>query len=109
VKVYEDIPLEALAALADETKRQGLHFAGHVSEETLRVIDAVRYGQRSVEHVRSNLIVCFADSNTQLEQLFEYDKWDVNDRAWSTPHKRRVAYAHACRAGNHGYCCNRRL
>lgn len=86
VKVYEGIPLEALAALADETKKRGLHFAGHVSEETLRVVDAVRYGQRSVEHVRSNLLVCFAESNTQLEQLFESDKWDVDDRAWSTPH-----------------------
>ena len=86
VKVYEDIPVDALAALADETKKRGLHFAGHVSEETLRVVDAVRYGQRSVEHVRPNLIICFADTNTQLEQLFESDEWDVNDRAWSTPH-----------------------
>lgn len=86
VKVYEDIPLDAFVALADETKERGLHFAGHVSEETLRIVDAIRFGQRSIEHVRSHLLLCFADTTDQLEQLFESDRWDIEDRIWAAPH-----------------------
>lgn len=86
VKVYEDIPLDAYAALAEEAKERGLHFAGHVSEETLRIADAVRLGQRSIEHVRSHLLLCFADTADQLEQLFDSDRWDLEDRTWAAQH-----------------------
>lgn len=86
VKVYEDIPLAAFAALAEEAKRYGLHFAGHVSEETLRIVDAIEYGQRSIEHVRAHLLLCFAERDGQLEQLFLSDNWDAGDRLWAAPH-----------------------
>ena len=88
VKVYEDIPLDALLAISNEAKKQNVPFAGHVSEETLRAIDAVRAGQRSVEHVRSNLLVCFAESEDQLQRFFESDHWSAQDRQWAEPHIR---------------------
>ena len=86
VKVYEDISLETLRAIASEAETQGVHFAGHVSEETLRTIDAVESGQRSIEHVRANLLLCFADTDEQLQELFVSDQWDADDRQWAARH-----------------------
>ncbi|MEZ5919909.1 MAG: amidohydrolase family protein [Parvularculaceae bacterium] len=86
VKVYEDIPPTAFAALASEAKIRGLPFAGHVSVETLTVKEAIAAGQRSVEHVRSHLLLCFARTDEELETLFDADHWDDNDREWAKRH-----------------------
>ncbi len=87
VKVYEDIPPDAYQALMDETRRRMLPVAGHVSEETLTILEAVTQGQRSIEHVRSHLLVCFADDNVELEEFFDANQWTYEGRAWGMEHR----------------------
>lgn len=49
IKVHDGIPREAYFALADEAKQRGLPLVGHVPVR-VRTLDAVRAGQRSIEH-----------------------------------------------------------
>jgi hypothetical protein len=49
VKVYDGVPRDAYFAIAEESKRVGLPFVGHVPEG-VRVIEASNAGQRSLEH-----------------------------------------------------------
>ena len=70
----------------DAAGAHGLHVAGHVSEETLSVSNALQQGQRSIEHVRSHLLLCFTDTASELEELFVSDDWDAEDRRWAEPH-----------------------
>jgi len=87
VKVYENIPSDAFRALADEARKRNLDFAGHVSEETLTIAEAIRQGQRSIEHVRSHLLICFAENEAQLDAFFEADDWSDEDRMWGANHR----------------------
>lgn len=50
VKVYSRLSPEAYAAIADESRRQGLVFAGH-NPDLIPALDASWSGQRSIEHV----------------------------------------------------------
>src|SRR5262249_13765996 len=50
VKVYSLIPRQAYFAIADEAKRQGLPFAGHVPIDA-KVAEASDAGQTSIEHI----------------------------------------------------------
>jgi amidohydrolase family protein len=58
IKVYDSISPEAYFALADEAKRLGMVFAGHVPEQlsTGQVSDA---GQKSVEHMHNFPLDCY--------------------------------------------------
>ncbi len=87
IKVYEDIPPAALSALAAAASEAELNFAGHVSEETLTILEALELGQRSVEHVRAHLLLCFAETQPELEQLYVSDDWNAQDRAWARRHR----------------------
>ena len=87
VKVYEDIPLDAFVALADQATQKGLPIAGHVSEETLTILDAIEHNQRSIEHVRSHFMLCFAKDDEELEEFYESDDWDADDRLWGKRHR----------------------
>ena len=49
VKVYEGVPRDAYFAIAEESKRVGLPFVGHLPG-SVRVIEASNAGQRSLEH-----------------------------------------------------------
>lgn len=49
VKVYDGVPRDAYFAIAEESKRVGLPFVGHVPG-SIRVIEASNAGQRSLEH-----------------------------------------------------------
>ncbi len=64
VKVYSLLPREAYFAIADEAKKQGLTFAGHVPE-SVSVAEASDAGQKSVEHVTGILSAC----STREEEL----------------------------------------
>lgn len=86
VKVYEDIRPEVFRAIMAAASEEQLVVAGHVSEETLTVLEALMAGQRSVEHVRSHLLLCFAEDDQQREELFISDNWDDEDRAWAERH-----------------------
>lgn len=87
VKVYENIPSPAFEALADEARRRGLDVAGHVSEETLTIAEAIAAGQRSIEHVRSHLLVCFAEDEAELDAFYDADAWSGDDRRWGAGHR----------------------
>ena len=49
IKVYEKLPRETYYAIADESKKNGLPFVGHVPE-VLSLAEVSNAGQRSVEH-----------------------------------------------------------
>ena len=49
VKVYDGVPRDAYFAIAEESKKAGLPFVGHVPG-SIRVVEASNAGQRSLEH-----------------------------------------------------------
>lgn len=57
VKVHDSLPREAYFALADESKKQGLVFAGHVPA-SVSVGEASDAGQKSEEHLLGILVAC---------------------------------------------------
>ena len=59
IKVYEKIPLLTFQALAREAKAAGLSIAGHVPVDTVSLLEASQAGQRSIEHIRDPLLMCF--------------------------------------------------
>lgn len=64
IKVYSRLPREAYFAIADEAKKQGLPFAGHVPG-SVSVAEASDAGQKSVEHFTNLLEAC----STREEEL----------------------------------------
>jgi len=50
VKVYDGVPEEAYLALADEARKQGLPFVGHIPRAST-MKEASRLGQKSIEHL----------------------------------------------------------
>jgi imidazolonepropionase-like amidohydrolase len=57
IKVYSRLPREAYFAIADEAKKQGIPFAGHVPS-AVSVAEASDAGQRSIEHFTNVLEAC---------------------------------------------------
>jgi imidazolonepropionase-like amidohydrolase len=89
IKVYDRIPLAAYQVLVSEAKRSGLWFAGHVLDN-VGPLAAIQAGQRSIEHVRDAMLVCFTGSPDELERFFAEDRWGEADKQWG-----RTAHA-AC-------------
>lgn len=72
IKVGDTLPRDVYFAIADESKRQGIPFAGHVSV-FVSAAEASRAGQRSIEHFGSAgfqavLLGCSSDE-TALRQV----------------------------------------
>jgi imidazolonepropionase-like amidohydrolase len=63
VKVYNLLPRDAYFAIAEESKRQDIPFAGH-TPVSVSVNEASDAGQKSVEHLSGVLLAC---SNRQVE------------------------------------------
>lgn len=84
VKVYEGIPLDAYFVLAESAREAGLPFAGHVPAGTVGLLDAIRAGQRSIEHIRDALLLCFTDDPEELAVFLAEDHWSKDDVAWAT-------------------------
>jgi hypothetical protein len=57
LKVYNSLPREAYFAIAQESKRRGIPFAGHVPE-AVSPAEASDAGQRSQEHLINILLAC---------------------------------------------------
>ena len=57
VKVYEGLSREAYFAIADEAKREGIRFAGHVPR-AITPLEASDAGQHSIEHLSHLLEHC---------------------------------------------------
>ena len=64
LKVYSSLPRDAYFAIAQESKRLGIPFAGHVPE-AISVAEASEAGQRSQEHLLNILLGC----STREEEL----------------------------------------
>lgn len=57
VKVYSLLPRKAYFAIADEAKKQGIPFVGHVPN-LLSATEASDAGQKSIEHLTGILVAC---------------------------------------------------
>jgi len=57
VKVYSLLPRDAYFGIADESKRQGISFVGHVPF-TVSAVEASDAGQKSIEHLTGVLLAC---------------------------------------------------
>lgn len=57
VKVYSLLPRDAYFGIADESKRQGISFVGHVPF-AVSAAEASDAGQRSIEHLTGILLAC---------------------------------------------------
>ena len=57
VKVYNGLSRECYFAIADETKKRGMTFAGHVPD-AVSAAEAARAGQKSIEHLDGILLAC---------------------------------------------------
>lgn len=60
VKVYSLLTREAYFAIADEAKKQGIPFAGHVPE-SVKAAEISDAGQKSIEHLTGVLLACSRD------------------------------------------------
>ncbi|MGH9594037.1 MAG: amidohydrolase family protein, partial [Bryobacteraceae bacterium] len=78
LKVYSGLPREAYFAIAQESKRLGIPFAGHVPE-TVSPAEASEAGQRSQEHLINILLAC----STREEELRAQRIFTMNDPAIS--------------------------
>jgi tetratricopeptide (TPR) repeat protein len=65
VKVYSGLPREAYFAIADEAKKQGIPFAGHVPEG-VAAEEASSAGQQSIEHLTGILTACSSQEDRLL-------------------------------------------
>jgi hypothetical protein len=69
IKIQSYVPREAYFAIADECKKQGIAFEGHVPD-AVRASEASNAGQKSFEH----LIGVFEGSSTAEDQLMKGPK-----------------------------------
>lgn len=65
LKVYSLLSREAYFAIADEAKKQGISFAGHVPI-TVSVEEAAAAGQRCIEHLTGVLSACSSQEDRLL-------------------------------------------
>ena len=68
VKSYNGIRRDAYFALADETRKQGIPFVGHLPFE-VRAAKASDAGQRSIEHLTGIAIACSRREQDLIKQL----------------------------------------
>ena len=66
VKVYSRLPRDAYFAIADESKKQGIPFEGHVPD-SVTLEEASNAGQMTVEHLTGVLAAC----STHEEELLK--------------------------------------
>lgn len=64
IKVYSLLSRQAYFAIADESKKQGIVFAGHVPD-WVSALEASDAGQKSIEHLSGVLLAC----STREEEL----------------------------------------
>ena len=66
IKVQSGVPRAAYFAIADETRRVGIEFEGHVPD-SIRAEEAITAGQRTFEHLIGIFEASSADQNTYLK------------------------------------------
>ncbi len=78
VKTYSSLSRDAFLAIADEAKKQGIPFAGHVPF-VVGAGEASSVGQRSMEHLNQIM----ESSSSRSAELFQ-----VPGREWSSTHEK---------------------
>ncbi len=68
IKVYSRLPREPYFALADEAKREGIPYVGHVPIY-VSASEASSAGQRSIEHLSEILFACSSKESDLRKQL----------------------------------------
>jgi imidazolonepropionase-like amidohydrolase len=70
IKVLSDLSRETYVAIADESKKQKLTFAGHVPE-SISAAEASEAGQRSIEHLSGLTLACSREESELRKQRAE--------------------------------------
>ncbi|HYG29014.1 MAG TPA: amidohydrolase family protein [Allosphingosinicella sp.] len=86
IKVHDQTPREAYFAIAEETRRLGIPFAGHVPA-TVTAEEAVSSGQASIEHL-SNFqlfLQCSGGEAYDRERCMPFFRRLAAGRIWQTP------------------------
>ena len=86
IKVHDHTPRDAYFAIADEAKRQGLPFAGHVPAG-VTMAEAVEAGQRSIEHLANFRVFteCSRGRDYQPSQCISLFEQFAKRGVWQTP------------------------
>ena len=98
IKLQSLIPREAVFAIADEARKQGIPFVGHVPD-AVRASEASNAGQKSFEH----LIGVFEGSSPLEDEFLKGSKGPA--RFLSTYEPARAAKLFALLAKNHTWQC----
>jgi hypothetical protein len=77
IKVYSLVPRPAYFALADEAKKRGITFAGHVPF-SVTAVEASDAGQKSIEHLEGIWLACSA-IEPELRKILEEAIKDAKD------------------------------
>lgn len=77
IKVYSLIPRQAYFALADEAKKRGIPFAGHVPI-SISAFEASDAGQKSIEHLEGIFLAC-STIEPELRKTLEDALKDAKD------------------------------
>jgi imidazolonepropionase-like amidohydrolase len=70
IKVYTKLPRPAYQAIADEAKKQGLPFVGHVPE-SVSAAEASDLGQKSMEHLYGIVQACSTEEDKLRQEELE--------------------------------------
>jgi imidazolonepropionase-like amidohydrolase len=81
IKVYTKLPRSAYLAIADEAKKVGLPFAGHVPE-SMSAAEASDLGQASMEHLFGILLACSTDEEKLRREEVESMEKLENAAVW---------------------------
>lgn len=84
VKVYDNIPADAYREIARLCQLHNLDFAGHVSESLL-LSEISDLGQKSIEHIREQILYCFTNDPDALELFMVEDSYTLEDRNFVKP------------------------
>jgi imidazolonepropionase-like amidohydrolase len=98
IKLQSLIPREAVFAIADEARKQGITFVGHVPD-AVRASEASNAGQKSFEH----LIGIFEGSSPLEDEFIKGTKTEA--QFLSTYDPKRAAALFALLAKNHTWQC----
>ncbi len=84
IKVYEQIPADAYREISRLCKKNNIDFAGHVSESLL-LSEISDLGQKSIEHIREQILFCFTKDTNELEAFLTNDSYTKEDRIYVKP------------------------
>jgi imidazolonepropionase-like amidohydrolase len=86
IKVHDRTPAEAYSAIAEEARRQGLPFAGHLPRG-ITFEAAAAAGQRSIEHLAGLRMLnqCSGGQGYSAEKCRTFLEWLAKSGLWQTP------------------------